>query len=337
MEGGVGDQAAMKKTTFLWIDDESERIRDARNLARSLNIKVIFEDVRNKELAEILQHILSGPEPDLVLIDHRLDKVLGGGIIQTGSTTAEVIREKWVECPIVCVTAVGLKDIALQKKSIYEQVIEHSELTENYPLLISLAKSFKFLRKKKPKDVNGLLRLIRVPKADRVRLTAILPEELKRNYDDKSVPISISRWVRHTLMSKPGFLYDQLWAATSLGIKEQSFKKVQDAFVEARYKGIFADEGNQRWWQTRIKEILYSKFPADEGQFTWELGLKLDGVTKQDHSACYVCKKVFPEIVGFTDETAQTRKPMHLRCSVSHPGFEKALFFEEIRMMKAAE
>lgn len=327
----------MKKTTFLWIDDESERNRASKSLERSLNIKVDFVDVKNKDLTKILQQILSGPEPDLILIDHRLDKVLGGGIIQTGSTTAEVIRETWAECPIVCVTAVRLEDIELQKKSIYEQVIEYSELVGNYSFLISLAKSFEYLRRKRPKDINRVLNLLKGPREDRSRLDAIFPEELKKNYDDRSLVISISRWIRHTLMAKPGFLYDRLWAATSLGVKERSFKKVQDVLTKAKYEGIFADEGNRRWWQTRIKEILYSKFPANEGQFTWELASQLDGVTNRDFSVCYVCKKKFPEIVGFTDEAAQTRKPMHLRCSVSHPKFEKSLFFEEMRMMKAAE
>jgi len=327
----------MKKTTFLWIDDESERITASKNLERALKIKVHFEDVRGKNLAEILHRILSGAQPDLVLIDHRLNKVSEGGIIQTGSTTAEIIREKWGDCPMVCVTAVSLQDIELHRKSIYEEVIEYPELSQNYPLLISLARSFEFLRKNRPKDIKGLMRLIKAPSGDRARLIAILPQELKRNYEDKSLLASISKWVRHTLMAKPGFLYDLLWTATSLGIKEHSFEKVHDVLTEARYKGIFADEGNPRWWQTRIKEILYTKFPGDEGQFTWDLGRKLNGVTKRDYSVCYVCKKEFPEVVGFTDETAQMRKPMHLRCSVSHPRFEKALFFEEIRMMKAAE
>ena len=326
----------MKKITFLWIDDESERIKASKSLEKSLRIKVIFEDVKEKDLGKELQRILLGSEPDLVIIDHRLDKV-SGGIIKTGSTTAEVIRERWTECPIVCVTAVRLEDIDLQKKSIYDQVIEYSELFENYSFLISLAKSFKYLRSRRPKDINGVLHLLKAPSADRARLEAILPEELKTNYEDKSLATSISRWIRHFLIDRPGFLYDRLWAATSVGVKDTSFKKVQDALDEARYKGLFADEGNRRWWQTGIKEILYSKFPTDEAQYSWELGRQFNGVTKRDYSACYVCKKEFPEIVGFTDETARTRKPMHLSCTVPHPRFEKTLFFEEIRMMKAAE
>lgn len=326
----------MKKITFLWIDDESERITASRNLERILKIKVIFEDVKGENLAQVLLRILRGTEPDLVLIDHRLDKVLEGGIIQTGSTTAEVIRERWPDCPIVCVTAVRLEDIELQKKLAYEQVIEYPDLSKNYSLLISLAKAFKFLRRNRPKDVSGLMKLIKPPNEDRARLASVLPEELKLNYADKSILITISKWIRHTLITKPGFLYDRLWAATLLGIKEHAFEKVKNDFIAARYKGIFADEADERWWQTRLREILYSKFPG-EGRFTWELGQKLLRITKKEHSVCYVCKKEFPEIVGFTDETAQTRKPMHLRCSVSHPRFEKTLFFEEIRMMKAAE
>lgn len=327
----------MKKTTFLWIDDESERITASKNLERSLNIKVIFEDVRGKNLAEILQRILSGERPDLVLIDHRLNKVSEGGIIQTGSTTAEIIREKWGDCPIICVTAVRLEDIELHKKSIYEELIQYSELSENYPLLIAFAKSFKLLGRKRPKNINGVMKLIKAPRADKARLAAIFPEELKKNYEDKSLLITISKWIRHTFIVKPGFLYDRLWAATLLGIKEHSFEKVQDDFENAKYKGIFADEGNQRWWQSRLREILYAKFPTDEGKTTWMLGRKLSGIMKRDYSACYVCNEEFPETVGFTDETAHTAKQMHLRCSVPHPGFEKALFFEEIRMMKAAE
>jgi len=327
----------MKKTTFIWIDDDSHREKDSNNMARALNIKVIFEDVRKKIMEKKIKQILSRPQPDLVLIDHRLNNVSRGGIIKTGSTTAEIIREKWSDCPIVCITAVKLKDINLHRQLIYEQVIEYSQLSENYPSLISLAKSFKSLRRKRLKDSNDFIELIKAPQADRVRLSAVLPEELKRNFKDKSLIISISRWIRNTLMAKPGFLYDRLWIATTLGIKEHSFEKIEEIFKGAMYKGIFADKGNQRWWKTKLQGVLYSTFTSSEGQFTWMLGRKLSRIKKQDYSVCYVCKKEFPEIVGFTDETAQTRKPMHLRCSVSHPVFEKALFFEEIRMMKAAE
>lgn len=326
----------MKKITLLWIDDESERRMTSKVLERTLRIRVVFEDVKGKDLSDVLRRILSSAEPDLVLVDHRLDKVSGKRIIQTGSTTAEVIREKWPDCPMVCVTAVGLEDIGQHTKAIYEEIIEYSKLSENYSTLLSLANSFKFLRRNRPKDIDAVMKLLKPPRVEMPRLKDILPDALKGDYGDKSLLISLSKWIRHTLMAKPGFLYDQLWAATLLGIKEQSFGKLRDYFSAANYKGIFFNEGNQRWWQTRLKEILFRRFSSDRGDFTWVLGRKLPGITKRDYSVCYVCNKEYPEIVGFTDEIAQTRKPMHLRCSVPNPRFEKTLFFDEMRMMKAA-
>ena len=178
---------------------------------------------------------------------------------------------------------------------------------------------------------------MKYPEDDKVRLEAVIPNELKSDYTSQSIPISISRWVRQTLIEMPGFLYDSLWAATLLGIRERSFQKVESIFEGAKYNGIFADKSNARWWQTRIRQILYKEVPTEEFKNTRTLGRKLPKIIKKDYSVCYACKGDDPEIVGYTDEKAETRVQLHLKCSVPHPNFEKLLYFEEIRMMKGAE
>jgi hypothetical protein len=193
------------------------------------------------------------------------------------------------------------------------------------------------MKRNRPKDVNDILKLLLAPQNDKKRLKSIMPEDIKGHLGDKSLLTNISKWVRYTLLAKPGFLYDGLWTATLLGIRETSFSKVHKIFEKAKYTGIFSDDNNKRWWQSRLKEILYSKVKDNNANPPWVLGHKLPNITKKDHSICHVCEKEFPETVAYIDVSSTRREPMHLRCTVSHPSFESTLFFEEIRMMKAAE
>ncbi|MGI0010714.1 MAG: hypothetical protein ACREAE_04860 [Nitrosopumilaceae archaeon] len=330
-----------QKLQIIWIDDNpEEREKSAKNLQRALGAKVNFVNVKGTKLRIKLKEILELPKPDLIIIDHILDNLdmTDGGVIRRGSTAGEVIRQEWLNCPIIGVTgAILIKNVDLHKKSIYESLYRIEDFSKHYKTIESLAKSFRILESKKLRDVKGLIRLLKVPENDIPRLLTILPEELKTNYNDKSLPISVSRWVRHTLMEKPGFLYNSLWTATLLGIKEKSFEKVKTLFKEAKYDGLFADESNERWWQTGIREILYKKVSSKELKNTRILGRRLPRINKKDHSVCYACKGDAPETVGYTDEKADRPVQLHLRCSIPHPKFERSLYFEEIRMMKGAE
>jgi CheY-like chemotaxis protein len=330
-----------KKFTVLWIDDDPQKKRRAsENLKDRLNLDVKFIDVENKNLPAELKQILSGDEPDLILMDHMLNRVNINGY-ERGSTAAEVIHEEWPDCPIVCVTAAPLRNIDRHQRSIYEDIFEFDNISLYDSTIISIAESFQKLKMKKnrPQSIDDFIKLLRAPEDDKERLIAVIPKELKNEelYQDESLLLTISRWVRHTLMAKPGFLYDRLWTATLLGIKEESLPKIEHIFSKAKYSGIFADKGNERWWQSKLKEILFLQFPEIDEIYPWKLGRKLPEITEADFSKCYASGEDFPETVAYTDEAAKTRKPMRLRYTVSHPGFEKFLFFEEMRMMKGAK
>jgi CheY-like chemotaxis protein len=331
-----------KKFTVLWIDDDPSRKAESDSMKSrlKLDMDIKFIDVKNKSLPDELKKILSSDKPDLILMDHMLDKITENGY-KTGSTAAEVIHEKWADCPIICVTEVDLKDIDLHKQSIYEDIFEFANISSYYSTLVSIAASFQELKKKPPQNIGDFIGLLKAPEDDLERLKAVIPEELKNKelYQDESLLLTISRWVRQTLMAKPGFLYDRLWTATLLGIKEESLPKIEHIFSEAKYSGIFADEGKgkERWWQSKLKEILFCRFPEIDEIYPWKLGRKLPGIAKDDFSKCHASGEDFPETVAYTDEAAKTREPMRLRYTVSHPGFEKSLFFEEMRMMQGEE
>ncbi len=328
------------KTKIIWLDDNPIRKRSKKNMEEAIGADVKLIDLKVANLKDELTKLLKSRKPDLIIIDHVLDKIGSSNdlLIRSGSTVAEILREKWLNCPIIGVTAATpVEDVDLQKKSLYEALYPFEELSMHYDSILSIAKSFQLLIRRKPQNISDLLKLLKHPKDDKVRLEAVIPDDLRSDYGNQSLPISISRWIRYTLMERPGFLYDSLWTATLLGIKEKSFEKVEHFFKEAKYKGIFADESNERWWQTGIREILHKKVPMEDFKNTRVLGRKLPKIIQKDYSLCYACKEDGPEIVGYTDEKAETRVQLHLRCSDSHPSFEKSLYFEQIRMMKGAE
>ncbi len=329
-----------KKMRIIWLDDNPSRVRSTKNMEETISVEVKFIDLKGAILNDKLIELLESPKPDLIIVDHVLDKIdmSADGLIRSGSTVAEIVREKWLNCPIIGVTAATpVDDVDLQKKSLYEALYPFEELSVHYNSILSIAKSFQVLTKRNLKNLSDLLKLLKCPKDDKIRLEAVIPDDLRSDYGNQSLPISISRWVRYILMGRPGFLYDSIWSATLLGIKEKSFEKVKHLFKEARYNGIFADESNERWWQTGIREILYKKDSIEGFQNTRNLGRQLPKITKKDYSVCYACKGDQPEIVGYTDEKGDTRVQLHLRCSDTHPNFERSLYFEEIRMMKGAE
>ncbi|MCI0471263.1 MAG: response regulator, partial [Candidatus Aminicenantes bacterium] len=183
--------------TILWIDDDPERKKAAENLKNRLALDIDFIDVKDKSLPDEIKGILSGKEPHLILMDHRLDNVKLNGY-KTGATAAEVIREQWPECPIVCVTAVELKDIDLHKQSIYEDIFIYDNIADYESTLLSIAESFQGLKSEPPQNKDDFIKLLKAPGDEIDRLISILPGELKNEeyYQDKSLLLTISRWVR---------------------------------------------------------------------------------------------------------------------------------------------
>ncbi len=340
MENRTGDYFTMSnKFKFIWIDDDPDREIEAKNIGDHLKVDVEFSNVKGEDLQSKLNEIISKKMPDIILMDHRLDDISSDNGFKTGSTAAEVIREKWPQCPIVCITEVELVNIDFHKQSIYEEIIEFNKISDHYSTLSSIAHSFKKIQQARINNLDELIDLLEPPEGERERLKSITPDVLRRNecYADPSLGSTISEWVRHTLIEKPGFLYDRLWAATLIGIKEDSFKKVEKLFEDAKYRGIFADEGDERWWQSKLREIMFMKFPDSDSIYPWELGRELEEIEESDFSKCHASGEDYPETVAYTDEAAQTRVQMRLRYTVPHPGFKSSLFFEEMRMMREEE
>lgn len=323
-----------KKLDIIWIDDLPDRKDASDNLAEAINARANFISVKGEDLNTKLKEVLSGSQPDLLIIDHKLENVKG--IFETGSTMVEFIREQWPECPIICMTGVEKNQLVSRSFSTYDAVFEIEDIGDSYFQVSAIAQSFRKLRTDRPTTTEEFIKLLKAPSDDRIKLESILPHEVKTGFDTNGYILHASNWIRHILIARPGFLYDRLWTATLLGLKEKSFKKVESVFEKAKYTGLFANETDERWWKSDILRILNNK--VDELGLPWEKGRKLSAELRStDFSKCHVSKKEFPETVAFVDETDHASQvPVRLQDSIPHPAFESLLYFEELRMIKPA-
>jgi hypothetical protein len=314
----------------VWIDDNPDRERTAKEFGAK------FIDVRDVEVAPEIDKLLNASQPTVVILDHVLDKTKSRDrVYQRGSTIAQAIKEKWPSCPVVGVTnANHLTSVDVRTKGAYDVLLSFHDFGKHIDRIHSISSGFQLVEKTRPRTAPKLVRLLRPPGEIQGLLSAF-PEGLKSALEDASVATRLYRWVMH-LMERPGFLFDSLWAATFLGLKESSFQKVMDSFRDALYTGVFAIQSEPRWWSSSLADVLYEQCEPLLGEMSWSTGRRLTGVRSNDFSRCYACNQEFPETVAYLDSKSNERRAMHLRCTVLHPLYNRELWFEDIRMMEGS-
>ena len=319
-----------KRARIAWIDDNPDRSRTAGELEAE------FINVKNADVAMKVEELLNGPQRPLVILDHILDKTSSKNpIFQRGSTIAEAIKERWPTCPVIGVTnANNVGEIDLRTKQAYDDLLSFSDFHRYFDRIGPIAKDFERIGNasfKKPADVVALLK---PPTEDEERLLAALPDDLKGSLKDASVGSRMYQWVTQ-LINRAGFLYDELWAATFVGLNDRGFSKVSKIFDCARYRGVFARENDARWWVSLLAELLYKQVEPQSGEMSWHVGRRLPGITSKHYSQCYSCQDESPpEVVAYLDASSDEQHPMHLKCTVLHPRYARELYFEDVRMMR---
>lgn len=324
----------MEKLKFIWIDDQPKREAVARTLESSLNVKLNFVNVNGGAVDEALAKLTNGDEPDLIILDHSLDLAISQ-TYRTGSTAASYLHEKWPKCPIVSCTGIDIVGVDIRHKSAYEAMYPDNHISDYYETINSIAMGFKSLRESVFTDPENLVRTLSCPESDVEKITKILPRELKENLDDSSIISEWYRWCNSILFDRPGFLYNQQWAALLLGLTDKGFESVQERFKMAKYAGVFSTDSYPRWWKSQLISLL-SEHTGIVG-LPWEIGRNLV-TSKELYSTCSYSGEEFPETIAALDATNPgTWEPMKLKYTYSHPNFEDMLFFEELRIMSSED
>jgi hypothetical protein len=316
---------------IIWIDDNPDRSSTAEDLG------AVFINVRKRDLAPVVEKLLKGSRPRLVILDHILDKTTTTNpLFQRGSTIAEAIKEQWPSCPVIGVTNQDkIQDIDRRTKETYDDLFPFHDFGKYIPRIYKTRKDFAFIAKTDLRTVHRLVQVLRPPKQEAERLAAALPDDLKEAFrDPRSVVASrLYRWVDR-LIDRPGFLYNSLWASTLLGLTELGFQKVAGRFEKGKYDGVFVRDDDARWWSSRLSDLLYKQCKPQSGEMSWHVGRRLRSIKKEHFSHCYACNEEFPDTVAYLDKVSDLQRAMHLKCTILHPRYQRELYFEDVRMMQ---
>jgi DNA-binding NarL/FixJ family response regulator len=311
---------------IVWIDDNPTRERVAAEL------RAKFVNGHRVKLETPVENLLKGRKPRLVILDHVLDKTATTNpLFMRGSTIAEAIKEKWPDCPVVGVTNISnLDEIDQRTRRTYDALFRYYNFSEYLDRIRSIANGFALITRSDPSNEYDLINLLKPPQEEIDRLVAALPDELKQSLD-ASVASRLYRWIDH-LSRRPGFLFDQLWAATIIGLNKRGWEIVEPQFERAKYKGVFADREEIRWWSSQLTAVLFKLEEPQPGELSWHVGRRF--VSAEYFSRCYRCGGEYPEIVAYLDSGSDERRAMHLDCTTLHPHYKRELYFEDIRMMR---
>src|SRR5262249_33377064 len=127
-----------------------------------------------------------------------------------------------------------------------------SELEKSRGLLVSIMDGYQALRQIAHK---GWGELVAAMKAEEVE-SALLREAAPPLERGEWIVSGAANWIRHLVLKYPGILYDDLHAATQLGISISSFieHEVQQFLAPAKYTGVFASH-ERRWWRRRLYRL----------------------------------------------------------------------------------
>ena len=245
-------------TRVLYIDDEiservTQRIKSSLEVPDEFKVKLELPPKRLPGLTEL---------PDALLVDLDLTTAVidDETINYFGSTLAAEIRMRHPACPIILITKPNIlteykSQIQMLEDSIdVDLILDKDEVIKNPEetrvQITSLATGFQALDSIGQDDWQAVLDLMQADSEE-----AALLREAASPAKDWTIP-QTSRWIRRVVMGYPGILYDELTAATRLGIDVTAFRDpaVQEIFKSAKYKGIFHDHG-KRWWRNRLFRI----------------------------------------------------------------------------------
>lgn len=317
----------MNQISVLWIDDRTDTLRSAAQDAirnpdhPSLSGKHARLDVRkvvtDRQIVDIIAELSEKQAqkqhlPDLVVIDQKLDVSSENDIVQRGSSIAAALRAQVHAVPLVGVTSGRLSDFSsLQKEQFVDVILRDSvHRQDRIPDLYAIAEGFSAIRRIVPaiqgrgSAINVLSKTFGAPPEEAGALTVCLPGEFKADWD-VDTPHLLARWVWHTLLGRPGFVYDDLEVATMLGLSPIGFESLMPRFVMCQYSGAFSSPSRRRWWVSMVRIRARELSGEKANTPLWTAGRKIVGDTdRRLLSRCYGRResKCIPDVVAYKDE-----------------------------------
>jgi len=196
--------------------------------------------------------------PDVLLIDLDLSTRPPGSdaVNYYGSTLAAETRFRTPTCPIVLITRnnilIGRSQLVADSGDVdlilyKDEIIRNPD--ESRARIVALIAGFKGLESISGHDWQQVLQVMGADDEESDLLREAAPPLESHQWN---VP-QVARWIRNVVLGFPGILYDELTAATRLGIDLPSFRlsQVQQLFASAEYTGVFSSY-RRCWWRDRL-------------------------------------------------------------------------------------
>jgi hypothetical protein len=332
--------------TLYWIDDEYDNRKPTgaseRALKNSLGVDFKAPPFPNhKEFAEFITKL---PENKTygVLMDYKLTNVGANFGTEYGTTWAAQLRALKPSIPIVGVSFEDEREVPRFRMESFLAFFKRSLFHHGKPPVQELRALFEgysevWKARSKRKSASGLdllERLVKAPEEASDLLRVAIPPALRGSWDDET-PHAASRWIWHQFQGEPGFLFDELEAATFLGITKDAFLGYAvNAFASARYTGTLACEARPRWWVCQMRGALEQQIghnlvgPAAQSREDLLLSLGI----KKDKIAALFAKAYGrhgydqpPECVAYKDQNSKNEG----RCNERVPALLKDTLIDE--------
>ena len=341
--------------TAWWIDDELNS-REAADVLDEQSDRITVDDFppkealdrcgfRDDEDAETTGDLDPGSEPDMVLIDWKLNR--RSDFTGRGTSMLGIVRDHYGKIPIYGFSAEPdnvnterfLRVFDLRRDLTAQGAAED---------LIEDIEDFGEINGVADDGLDGLIHTLDPPTDQDEELKPIIPRELTNglsNHNDGEVAglHQFTEWVWKRFLQRPGLLLDDLWAATKLGLTKQAFVDAKPCLREAvdgeiKYTGVLSPS-TDRWWKSQVIQALINigEEEGGDGRFdrTWKKGAELFAESKDEIARCEKCGEILPETVAAPSPNSNLMESVHYRCSEIHHSREGA--FADFRIFEQGD
>jgi hypothetical protein len=257
-------------------DDEGDLNKFSRQFKKceKSDFKIDYISVNTDKILKD-EKIFKKTSPDVILIDFQFVKKKPKEPVlpYNGLALSTYLRQIFPEIPMFLFSNPELVETAeLSRMNRIFDVTDDTIFKKDYTLkndinrgiVFSTVGGYNKLKSCKTKNFINLYKILNGPASSMEDVFSIIPREALNQKGQWSV-FPIAKWIRKVLMEYPGILYDEIHAATFLGISLNEFReeKIQEFFKTAQYTGPFSDQENL-WWKSELMTLSDKTMTEEE-------------------------------------------------------------------------